>query len=81
LLWFHYGGKSNRRIILPFFPLLLGLSMLAMAASAVNSGEIAGYSRLVHRDHNPFNFWGTVIICILGGLVLIAAAIWILATN
>lgn len=57
------------------FALALGFGLLARVADGIQSGSIRGSRRDVERQKNPFNFWGTVTINALIGLVLIAVGL------
>jgi hypothetical protein len=51
--------------------ILLNLLVLYFAIRGLKSGEIRSRGYKFHRDENPFGYWFTVLVSVIGPLAII----------
>lgn len=68
--------ESLNQTLLPFFPLLLGLSMICLSQQAVVDGRIFGRRRPLWKNRHLILFWSSVSFYFLCGVILFIAGIW-----
>lgn len=69
--WAPSAGLAPRMIALA-----LGCVLLASMAKALRRGSTQLIGRSISRNEDPVLYWTGIIVCVLGGMVLVLAAIF-----
>lgn len=68
-------NESLKQTFIPFFPLLLGLSLLCLAQQAMVDGYIFRLRYAIVKNKHPIRFWMAVVFYDLLGAILFISGI------